>query len=274
MNDDPNFCDICCRYKVSEDHSVCCCKGIQPYALSTYPGEFRMTATHPANDDNEQWYPRLEIDPLLDQLEQAKKALEIHTGKKAPVQGYAPGIPWDMHMEAYAAYCKKYGKQDALIEGWCRGGFGTEELDMFIPGWRDEIKRRHESSRAACATLKEENDQEQTTPEETTVPEQEAIRGRLLRLVRLPAARFTHRNSSRAHGAFVLDVRDGKLVGMPGWKIVGYGKAPFANNGDHLALMLEKTEQPYEGERIWHHCARWMFEDTFSEPNSDSATAG
>jgi hypothetical protein len=32
--------------------------------------------------------------------------------------------------------------------------------------------------------------------------------------------------------------------------------------------MLEKTEQPDEGERIWHHCARWMFEDQWGKPNS------
>jgi hypothetical protein len=57
----------------------------------------------------------------------------------APVQGYTPGIPWSMHLEAYDVYCKRYGKQQALIEGGCRGGFGTNELDMFIPGWRDRL---------------------------------------------------------------------------------------------------------------------------------------
>ena len=33
-------------------------------------------------------------------------------------------------------------KQQALIEGGCRGGFGTEELDGFIPGWRNELSER------------------------------------------------------------------------------------------------------------------------------------
>jgi hypothetical protein len=59
--------------------------------------------------------------------------------KLAPVQGYQPGIPWSMHLRAYDAYCKRYGPQKALIEGWCRGGFATGELDMFIPGWREEV---------------------------------------------------------------------------------------------------------------------------------------
>jgi hypothetical protein len=62
--------------------------------------------------------------------------------KIAPVQGYYPGIPWDMHLRAYAAYCKKWSPQKALVEGNCRGGFGTEELDEFIPGWLDEISER------------------------------------------------------------------------------------------------------------------------------------
>lgn len=47
-----------------------------------------------------------------------------------------------MHLRAYDAYCKKWGPQAAMIdlEGRnCRGGFGTEELDEFIPGWRDEL---------------------------------------------------------------------------------------------------------------------------------------
>lgn len=62
--------------------------------------------------------------------------------KIAPVQGYTPGIPWSLHLEAYDAYCRKWGAQPALIdlEGrGCRGGFGTRELDDFIPGWRDRV---------------------------------------------------------------------------------------------------------------------------------------
>jgi hypothetical protein len=62
--------------------------------------------------------------------------------KTAPVQGWPQGIPWSLHLEAYAAYCKRWGPQPALIdlEGrGCRGGFGTGELDEFIPGWRDRV---------------------------------------------------------------------------------------------------------------------------------------
>jgi len=60
--------------------------------------------------------------------------------KMAPVQGWPAGIPWSLHLEAYAEYCKRHGAQPALIdlEGRnCRGGFGVRELDSLIPGWRD-----------------------------------------------------------------------------------------------------------------------------------------
>ena len=63
--------------------------------------------------------------------------------KVAPVQGYAPGIPWSIHMEAYAAYSKKWRPQQALIEGGCRGGFATDELDEFVPGWRERVSEIH-----------------------------------------------------------------------------------------------------------------------------------
>ncbi len=59
--------------------------------------------------------------------------------KRAPVQGFHGGIPWVLHMEAYAAYSKKWAPQKAMIEGGCRGGFSIGELDKFIPGWRERI---------------------------------------------------------------------------------------------------------------------------------------
>ena len=65
--------------------------------------------------------------------------------KRAPVQGLVGGIPWSLHLEAYAAYSKKWSPQPALIdlEGrGCRGGFGLSELDEFIPGWRERISER------------------------------------------------------------------------------------------------------------------------------------
>lgn len=70
--------------------------------------------------------------------------------KTAPVQGYPAGIPWEMHLRAYNVYCGKFGTQPALIdlEGKnCRGGFHTSELDMLIPGWREELARPTEDGK-------------------------------------------------------------------------------------------------------------------------------
>jgi hypothetical protein len=85
---------------------------------------------------------RLPAMPGFDRDEADAALAGMPSGKMAPVQGYPRGIPWEMHLQAYDVYCKKYGKQEALITGWCRGGFGTRELDDFIPGWREKLTER------------------------------------------------------------------------------------------------------------------------------------
>lgn len=94
----------------------------------------------------------------LEQTEGLIKRVETLEGRKmAPVQGYTAGIPWEMHLRAYDAYCKKYSPQPALIEGWCRGGFDVNELDEFIPGWREELSELARL-RAKVETLQAEVD--------------------------------------------------------------------------------------------------------------------
>lgn len=99
--------------------------------------------------------------------------------KIAPVQGYSAGIPWSMHLRAYDAYCKKYGQQAALIdlEGrGCRGGFSTGELDMFIPGWREELsERRHLIER--IARLEAENANLRQTVDDLRMKWNSALKG-------------------------------------------------------------------------------------------------
>jgi hypothetical protein len=101
---------------------------------------------------------------LAERSAHAEEIGRLKGGKRAPVQGYSAGIPWDMHLRAYDAYCKKYGSQKALIEGGCRGGFGTQELDAFIPGWREELSEcaaltaRAEKAEAALTRLNAERD--------------------------------------------------------------------------------------------------------------------
>lgn len=35
-------------------------------------------------------------------------------------------------MRAYEVYCGLYGSQEAMVTGWCRGGFSTGEIIAFL----------------------------------------------------------------------------------------------------------------------------------------------
>lgn len=63
------WCDICNRYRYAPNDmgdQKCECSGLQPYSLSTYPGEYCLVKTHPGNGC-EQWYKREEVDELIRQ---------------------------------------------------------------------------------------------------------------------------------------------------------------------------------------------------------------
>jgi hypothetical protein len=77
--------------------------------------------------------------------------------KIAPVQGYSPGIPWSLQLEAYDAYRAKWSPQPAMIDldrRGCRGGFSVGELDEFVPGWRDRVSEIT-ALRSEASTLRE-----------------------------------------------------------------------------------------------------------------------
>lgn len=40
--------------------------------------------------------------------------------------------PQSVTMRAYEVYCHLYGPQEAMVTGWCRGGFGAGELMAFL----------------------------------------------------------------------------------------------------------------------------------------------
>ena len=80
-----------------------------------------------------------EVEKLRVELANAYEKVKSDLARRAPVQGYSAGIPWEMHLRAYDVYCKRFCPQEALITGGCRGGFGVCELDEFIPGWREEL---------------------------------------------------------------------------------------------------------------------------------------
>lgn len=41
-------------------------------------------------------------------------------------------VPKVVTMRAYEVYCDKYGEQEAMVTGGCRGGFSTGELIAFL----------------------------------------------------------------------------------------------------------------------------------------------
>jgi len=56
--------------------------------------------------------------------------IEVH-----PVQTSRQGnarVPKTVTMRAYEVYCHLYGKQEAMVTGGCRGGFGSGELIAFL----------------------------------------------------------------------------------------------------------------------------------------------
>lgn len=48
-------------------------------------------------------------------------------------------IPWSIAERAYSVYAARYGGGQSLERLAERGGFGPSEMDMFLPGWRDEV---------------------------------------------------------------------------------------------------------------------------------------
>lgn len=44
----------------------------------------------------------------------------------------ATTVPEVVYMAAYEVYSHVYGPQEAMITGWCRGGFGINELVAFL----------------------------------------------------------------------------------------------------------------------------------------------
>lgn len=52
--------------------------------------------------------------------------------QKPPSIREASKIADSVHLAAYEVYCEVYGPQPALLEGWCRGGFGCGELIAYL----------------------------------------------------------------------------------------------------------------------------------------------
>lgn len=86
------------------------------------------------------------------------------------------------------------------------------------------------------------------------------------RMVRIPSSRFTSENSADTNRVFLWEASENPpfVKAINGWKIVGYGKAPWPKGDSDFAVMFEKElpaggypshrgEEMEEGTRIWHH---------------------
>jgi len=61
------------------------------------------------------------------------KAVPTHPIQIERTRNRQPGTaPQAVTLRAYEVYCALYGEQEALITGWCRGGFGVGELIAFL----------------------------------------------------------------------------------------------------------------------------------------------
>lgn len=57
--------------------------------------------------------------------------VETHPVQKPTSHGQAVA-PKVMTLRAYEVYCHLYGPQEAMVTGWCRGGFAVSELLAFL----------------------------------------------------------------------------------------------------------------------------------------------
>lgn len=142
-------------FRQEQGHSCVCRTTCQSIADSTkcasdFGAQVEQLTADLATARKELETERAAVELLRKELAEAR----AQKSKTAPVQGYAAGIPWEMHLRAYAVYCQRYGPQPAMIdlEGRnCRGGFHADELDNLIPGWREELSLAAKHSAVAQA---------------------------------------------------------------------------------------------------------------------------
>ena len=60
--------------------------------------------------------------------------------KRFPILNEDWDIPWSVAEKVYEGYVIRYGTKQTLERIAERGGFGKNELDMFLPCWIQEIK--------------------------------------------------------------------------------------------------------------------------------------
>jgi hypothetical protein len=72
-------------------------------------------------------------------------AIQTHPVQANTTDRKPARAPVTVTMRAYEVYCHVYGRQQAMVTGTCRGGFGAGELIAFLYARsfpRDEWSRR------------------------------------------------------------------------------------------------------------------------------------
>lgn len=107
-----------------------------------------------------------------------------------------------------------------------------------------------------------------------TTPTTPATKPARAKLPQLPSSRFTYENASEYSRVFLWENKPKPpfMAPVDGWRIVGYGKAPWPGSTEGFAVMFEKDtpaekqtifgkhEKTFdEGTRIWQHGrAEWV----------------
>lgn len=93
----PELCEVCTRSKTVNTLGipVCDCLGIQPYAMSSYPGEHKLVPIHPNNGDEQAWYRREDVEALLERVRKLENG-------ECPKCGGSRIVPLPRHADACA----------------------------------------------------------------------------------------------------------------------------------------------------------------------------
>lgn len=79
--------------------------------------------------------------------------IETHPVQTHFSHGKKVAVPKVVTMRAYEVYCALHGEQEALVTGWCRGGFGIGELTAFLYARSFPKEEWRQRFREACTGM-------------------------------------------------------------------------------------------------------------------------
>lgn len=95
-----------------------------------------------------------------------------------------------------------------------------------------------------------------------------------MKILKISSAKFTYENGAERNRVFLIEnIREAPFIrAVTGWKIIGYGAAPWPGTTEGMAAMFEKQtpaqenggmagEDFPEGTQIWQHISKWALEE-------------